>query len=133
MARFSATAPIVISLILYAFSLFLPALRFESHPPVKGITALMWGWWGLLSYDFPWLANLAYFVAVIQFSSGKRVGVLKFVLAAIGLGLLSLLVKHWYFSEAEATPVKSLGSGFYCWMSSFMVLLSLSFMPMAKA
>ena len=121
--------PVFISLCLYGVALFLPALEFEAHAPVKGITTLLLGWWGLLTYDFPWLANIAYFSAVVQIFLGNRAGALKYAIAAVALGLLSLLVKNWFFNEAEATPVKNLGSAFYCWMGSFIALLAFYVFP----
>jgi hypothetical protein len=127
------TAPnlilVLVSLGLYGIALFLPALQFEARPPVKGITTLLWGWWGLLTYDFPWLANIAYFIAVVQIFLGKRASALKYAIAALVLGLLSLLVKKWFFSEAEGTPVKNLGSAFYFWMGSFVALLAIYVFP----
>ena len=76
-----------------------------------------------MSYDFPWLANIAYFIAAFRILLGRYVGTLKYAIAAVVLGLLSFFVKHWFFSEAEGTPVKQLGSGFYCWMASLVLLL----------
>src|SRR5258706_10450719 len=115
--------PVFVSLCMYGVALFLPALEFEAHAPDKGITTLLWGWWGLLTYDFPWLANIAYFIAVLQIFLGKRAGALKYAIAAVAIGLLSLLVRKWFFNEAEGTPVKNLGSAFYFWMGSFVALL----------
>jgi hypothetical protein len=123
--------PVFVSLCLYGIALFLPALEFEAHAPVKGITTLLWGWWGLLTYDFPWLANIAYFIAIAQISMGKHAAALKYGIAAVALGLLSLLVRKWFFNEAEATPVKNLGSAFYCWMGSFVALLAFYVFPAA--
>src|SRR5215208_5083700 len=97
--------PIFASLGLYGIALFLPALPFEARAPVKGFTTLLWGRWGLFTYDFPWLANIAYFLAVVQIFLGKRTDALKYAIAAVALGLLSLLVKKWFFSEADGTPV----------------------------
>ena len=116
---------IAVSLVLYSAALILPALEFKIQPPVRGITTLLWGWWGLLSFDFPWLANPVYAMAIGFFCLGKKGAGLKFTLAAIVLGSLSFFVRNWYFSEAEATPVLRLGSGFYCWIGSFVVLLAI--------
>jgi hypothetical protein len=118
----SPWAAVVPSLVLYAVALGLPALEFASHEPVRGYDALLWGWWGLLTFDFPWLANPIYFLAILLVLVGlRKVGqVLSAV--AFALGWLSLGVKKWWFAENEGTPVENLGSAFYFWMASFLVL-----------
>jgi hypothetical protein len=52
---------LIISLSLFIASLAMPALQFRQHPPVLGLTTLLWGWWGVFTGDFPWFANGAYF------------------------------------------------------------------------
>jgi hypothetical protein len=118
-SRWTAIVP---SLALYVMALGLPALVFSSHEPVRGYDLLLWGWWGLLTFDFPWFANLAYFLAIFVVLLGaRRAGQILSALA-FAIGLLSLRVKAWYFAENEGTPIEKLGSAFYFWIASFLVL-----------
>ena len=127
MRRFPKRIAVLASLALFIVSLILPALEFGSHAPVRGITALCWGWWGLLTLDFPWLANPAYFAALFfALIDKKLIGQLLSGLA-FGMGLLSLRVRAWWFNEASATPIQNLGLAFYLWMGSFLVLFVLLF------
>ena len=109
--------------VCYLAALPLPALLFQREPPVRGITALLWGWWGLFTGDFPWFANPAYFLALFLVSLGLHKTVQLLCALAIGLGARSLCVEKWYFNEAYGTPVTGLGPAFYLWMTSFGVLL----------
>ena len=114
---------VLVSSGFYLVSLFMPVLLFAKDPPVMGTTALCWGWWGLLTGDFPWFANPAYFLALV-FTMRKKFGAAQIsVLIAIGLGALSLYVREWYFNEGGGTPVLRLGHAFHFWMTSFIVLL----------
>ncbi len=110
------------SLALFIASLPMPALEFAAHEPVRGIVALLWGWWGLLTRDFPWLANPLYFAAL--FFALLRKTTVSQVLAglAFAVGMLSVRVRAWWFNEASATPIDRLGVAFYFWMGSFLVL-----------
>ena len=118
----SPWAAIVPSLALYAIALGLPALEFSSHEAVRGYTTLLWGWWGLLTGDFPWMANWFYFLAIVVGLFGARRVAQVLSGLAFAVGLLSLRVQKWWFAENEGTPVESLGSAFYFWMASFLVL-----------
>jgi hypothetical protein len=121
-------AAIAVSLTLFIASLGMPALEFANHEPVRGITALLWGWWGLLTFDFPWLANLFYFmVLILVFTRNRRI-VQIFSAMAFVVGLLSLRVQAWWFYEGSSTPVKKLGPAFYFWMASFAALFLLLFL-----
>lgn len=120
-------APIVASFALYLASLGIPALLFANHEPVSGATTLIWGWFGLLSFDLPWLANPLYFVAVVLASRSKHSASQVCCAIALGVGLLSFRVRHWYFNEGSATPIEKLGPAFYFWMASFAVLLVLQY------
>ncbi len=111
-----------VSLTFFVSSLFMPVLIFTKDPPVMGITVLCWGWWGLLTFDFPWFANPAYFLALFFTFRRKLRPAQISSLVAISLGSLSLFVHDWYFNEAGGTPVAHLGNAFYSWMASFVVL-----------
>jgi hypothetical protein len=116
---------IAASLALFMASLALPALEFADHEPERGHVLLLWGWWGFLTGDFPWLANPLYLVALIFAGLGRRTISQLFSGSAFAVGLLSLRVSKWYFNEANATPIENLGSAFYFWMASFLVLFVL--------
>ena len=88
-----------------------------------GTTVLCWGWWGLLTFDFPWFANPVYFLALVFTFLRKFRAAQISVLLAIGLGALSFFVHEWYFNEGGGTPVLRLGHAFHFWMTSFIVLL----------
>ena len=114
---------ILVSGLCYVAALPMPALLFSAHAPVRGITALLWGWWGVLSGDLPWFANPLYFLALglLLFRFHKTAQVLSAL--ALGLGIRSLYVPDWYFNEAGGTPIAALGLAFYFWMGSFVLLL----------
>lgn len=114
---------LIISLLLFIASLAMPALEFRQQPPVLGVTTLLWGWWGVLTGDFPWFANGAYFVSALFAGLKQRVVAIVCSAIALGLGSLSHWVGKWYFNEAEGTPVERLGAAYYFWMASFAVLL----------
>ena len=114
---------LIISLSFFIASLALRALEFRQHPPVRGLTTLLWGWWGVLTGDFPWFANAAYFAGVLFASLKQRAVAMTCCGIALGLGSLSHWVGAWYFNEAGGTPVERLGAAYYLWMASFAVLL----------
>jgi len=111
------------SLSLFMASLGMPALVFREHSPVRGLTTLLWGWWGVATGDFPWFANVAYFAAVFFACLKQRTVAVICCASALGLGLLSHRVRLWYFNEAGGTPIERLGAAYYFWMASFAVLL----------
>ena len=99
-----------------------PALLFAHDPPVRGITTLLWGWWGLVKGDLPWLANPIYFGALALAWKKKYLLAMAMSAVAISLGLRSLQVKEWFFNEAGGTPIAALGIGFHFWIASFGIL-----------
>ena len=124
------------SVIAYIYSLVLPALLFEHDAPVLGGTLLMWGWWGFLMFEFAWLANPIYLFAVIAYILGnssivKRANIIALLLIVVTtlLALTSFHAKEWYFNEGSGTPIIGLGTGFYVWMLSFLILLISCLIP----
>jgi hypothetical protein len=111
------------SLAVFIGSLFFPGLLFEEHEPEFGAMLLAWGWWGLLTFDFPWFANPAYFVAITLFALKWDNLARLSAGGALAFGSLSLFVDKWWFNEGSSTPVAGLGPAFYIWMASFGVLL----------
>src|SRR5262245_41404960 len=61
---------VAVSALCFVASLPMPALLFAHDPPVKGITTLLWGWWGLVKGDFPWFANPLYAAALALVLTG---------------------------------------------------------------
>jgi hypothetical protein len=110
------------SIACYVAALCSPALLFADHPPVRGITALLWGWWGIIKGDFPWFANPLYFGAVVLAWRGHLLLAIPLSAAAIVVGWRSVEVKEWFFNEAGGTPIAGLGIGFSFWIASFAVL-----------
>lgn len=90
----------------YVLSLLLPAMYFKKEPALSGLALLGQGWLGLLTLNPAWLANPLYLFA-----------------AALACALCSFFTKHWYFSEASATPIAGLGIGFYVWLLALAALL----------
>ena len=124
-AKLTKPARVVIgvSAAAYLAALPTPALLFRTHPPVKGITTLIWGWWGIATGDVSWFANPVYFLALGALLLGfHKSGQLLSVLALL-LGFRSVYVREWFFNEAGGNPVAALGLAFYLWMASFAILL----------
>ena len=109
--------------LLFLAALPAPALLFTDHPPVRGITALAFGWWGVVLGDFPWFANPLYLGALVLLWRGFHLAGAALAALAIVVGLRSLGVDEWYHNEAGGTPVTGLGLAFWFWMASFAVLL----------
>jgi hypothetical protein len=120
---FQVKVVVTVSLSLFIASLGMPALEFRQHSPVRGLTTLLWGWWGVFTFDFPWLANPAYFAAVFFGFLKQRAVAMVCCAIALGLGALSHWVREWYFNEAGGTPIDRLGAAYYLWMASFAALL----------
>lgn len=111
------------SILLYFISLFLPALLFAHHEPLFGGYVLAWGWWGVLTFDFAWFANLTYALALISYKDNNKWLSKQVCNITIVLGLTSYFTKEWWFTEATGAPIKGLGIGYYVWMLSFSMLL----------
>jgi len=70
--QFLSSIAVAASLALFLASLGLPALEFATREPVRGSVALCWGWWGVLTGDFPWFANPLYFASLTLALMRKR-------------------------------------------------------------
>ena len=77
---------LIISLSPFIASLAMPALEFRQHPPVRRLTTLLWGWWGVLTGDFPWFANATYFGGLLFASLKQRAVAIASCVIALGLG-----------------------------------------------
>ena len=112
----------VLTVGLFVYSLYLPALVFDAEDSLSGLDVLSWGWWGTLTFDFAWYANPIYIVALVFFLKDKFKESSRLALVAIGLGMLSFFATQWWFHEGYGTPIESLGLAFYVWLTSFAAL-----------
>jgi hypothetical protein len=126
------TLLIALSWALYSVSLFLPALLFATRGPIEGYWVLLWGWWGLMGMSPAWLANVAFYAAGIACIARKDMFARWASGATLLLGLSSFAAKEWWFNEGSGTPIRALGSGFYLWMASFVLLLLASFIVLPE-
>lgn len=110
-----------IILILYCVSLTLPGLHLVDGEVVEGWRLLLTAWYGALILEFPWFANLAFFLAIPFAAKGHNRAAGLAGSAAFLIGLLSLRSTMWI---AHHTHIDHLGWGFYLWMASFLVLMS---------
>jgi hypothetical protein len=136
-------AAIALAVVLYAISFFLPAIKLNisrqpgfPEPIRPGHVAFVQGLFGLIvptPAEFVWIANPAFWVAIgtAIFGRWRIAGV--FAVAAIALALTALLI---YDPNAPPPPRKTnhmqlgappshvlaIGSGYYCWVSSFVCL-----------
>ncbi|WP_052572775.1 hypothetical protein [Haloferula sp. BvORR071] len=118
----AARTLLIASLVLFGVSLALPALRFVHQPAVRGYTLLCWGWWGMLTGDFPWFANPVYFAGLLACRFHKPRLAFIFSGLCIPIGLLTLGVDEWYFNEGSGTPINGFGLAFPAWLLSFIAL-----------
>jgi hypothetical protein len=124
---------ILLSLALFAASLFYPALLFKDHSPVIGGEVLGWGWWGFMTGNFAWMANPVFLLCLILLWK-REIGLARlFTACAIALGLHSYAATEWWFNEGFGTPILGLGTALYIWMSSLVVLLLASLAAVAPA
>jgi hypothetical protein len=112
------------SVVLYAMSLWMPAMYFEKEAPLHGFSVLAWGWWGLFQLNPAWLANPAYVIALMLFIKREYSGARWVGVSGLVCTLFSYMASQWYFNEAEGTPIKHLGSAFYVWFFAQAVLLA---------
>ena len=119
----------VSSIILFGYSLSLPALLFAHHRPLSGLTILAWGWWGILTLQYAWFANPTYAFALFWYGRQERLNTAFLSGLALLLGAAALGTKEWWFNEGGGTAIAGLGSGFVVWMSSFVCLLAAGVIP----
>jgi hypothetical protein len=97
-------------------------LLFERHSPLLGFSVLTKGWAGVLTGDIAWFANIFFFLCVCAYLFRLFWSSLILSLAALAIGLLSLRATAWWFNEGSSTQIVGLGSGFYVWLASFLVI-----------
>lgn len=114
---------VLCSILFYCIACTLPIFNEDYYP---GITALLRGWMGLMGGISPvflsWLANIAYFIALLL-PAERRTSKIGFSVASLLLGLTFFAVKQIPIDEGgndlEVTP----GIAFYFWMGSFLLLM----------
>jgi hypothetical protein len=122
-----------VALLLYAISLTMPAFVIRSEGPFDemryGYEILLLGWLGLFVGQMAWSANLLLpaILLAIHFRHPRAAAGLAAIAAAIGLQ--ALLVDRLPRNEAGVNDlvVDHLGSGFYLWEISFMLMLAYCF------
>lgn len=107
----------------FVSSLLLPAFMFERRESLLGYEALMWGWWGALTFDLGWFANIAYFYGIRAGYLDRQAHARVASVLALAIGLTSIRTKEWWFNEAAPTPILELGPAFNVWLLSFGLLL----------
>ena len=113
--------PLAISLFAYGVSLALPAFELFNQPSVRGYEVLALGLFGILSLNFAWYANTFYLLSVIAFLIKNYKFSSIAVLLAFFISLQSLTVHFWWYGGKDV-PILHLASGFYAWVTSFVVL-----------
>jgi hypothetical protein len=109
---------------MYLLSLALPGLLYYGRHDEYGYQLLLTGWVGVLTLDFPWFGNLAYFAAVVSLQNREYLTARYTSLGAIFLGLLSFFVKFGGYDIGSTVAISGLGSGFYIWIFSFILMFT---------
>jgi hypothetical protein len=113
---------LLLALVTYTTSLFFPALH-GGGTSLNGTALLLFGWVQTLTGQcIAWLANPIYFAALIFFILSR------FKMAA-GMSFLACLVALDTFratrfppNEAYDVAIEAIGTAFYVWMASFILL-----------
>lgn len=134
-------APLLLCLLsmgLFLASLFLPALLLETQA-LSGWHVLAFGWYGLLTANVAWFANLAYVYALSQMLLMRHARAGWVALGGAIVSLQSWTAEAWWFNEGSGTPIEALGSAYYVWTISLIILVSAAFLarrlnpPLARA
>jgi hypothetical protein len=115
-----------LTLVIYAVSLFLPALHLDKDPKVwLGAEVLMMGWLGPLMLQFGWVANPLGLAAIIflifrQWTLALIVAVIALLL---GLSSLTIVGQQLYLDEGGVNKalVLGLGPAFHVWMAALVL------------
>lgn len=109
-----------LTVLLYAVSLFLPALDLEHETDRTGGAVLMLGWLGPLINQFGWLANLPWLIAIVLliFRLWTPAFILSLFAVLVGLSSLTIVHKEMLLDEGGVNKaiVLGLGPAFYLWM-----------------
>ncbi len=121
-----------ISVTLFVLSLFFPVFEFEEADAVMGHQVLLWGWWGVILFNAGWVANLAWAISIFQMFKNRVKPAFYWSLGAALLSLEGFAVTEWWFNEGSGTQVTGLGPGFFCWLSSIVLLFLVNTMEFVK-
>lgn len=111
-----------LTLVIYAISLFPPALYLENEADWTGGAVLLMGWLGPLIGQFGWLANLPWFVALVLliFRQWASAFILSLFAFLVGFSSLTIVHKEMLLDEGGVNKavVMGLGPAFYVWMAA---------------
>ena len=121
---FMSTLYILPALLLYSLSLYYPALTlpWAYFNNATGFTLLKWGWYGVLSLNFAWFANITFLVGTNLFFLKKYIHAIWVSLASLFLGSTTFML-----DSVHHNGEMKLYYGFYLWLGSFACLGAISF------
>jgi len=136
MEKIGFRLPLLLSIGLYFGSMVLPVYSSSDFP---GYMALLAGWMVGLN-DIPtaisWFANVSFFFAVVMILKRKNPKPFSaFLLSIISIVLgCAVLAAGDTFSVGSSQFAKNagMGTGFYVWMASFVLLLFASYIKFKK-
>lgn len=121
---------VALSIVFYLVSLVLPAIYIDLYgddflSSIHGIEVLILGWIDFLSFIPAWFANITYCIAFIVYCYGNVTMKLaiRWSHLTLGFALTSYLYKLPPFIRREVEYIGYFGTGFYCWLLSFILLL----------
>jgi hypothetical protein len=125
MEKIGFRIPLLLSVGLYVFSLFLPVY---SGKEIMGWLALLGGWMTGLN-DLPsavsWFANLTYIIALILILKRKKPKPFRafiFAILSVVLGCGVLAAGKAFAGYSEIMGKLPMGFAFYAWIGSFILM-----------
>ena len=117
----------VASLIAYAVSLALPALH-GGDSGIGGFILGMFGWAQILNAQcFAWLANPLYFASIFTFLLKRYRDATHYAFAAALIAIDTFRATQFQPDESgRMVKIDAVGSAFYVWELSFLLLLYVS-------
>ncbi|PKV10653.1 hypothetical protein [Xanthomonas prunicola] len=124
---------LVVSALLYIAALCLPALQGGAEQ-VSGVVLLMFGWIQVFDGQcFAWLSNLLFFGAWLCYFFKSYRTTLGLLLSACLIGMDTFRATRYLKNEAgHEVIIDRVGAAFYVWELSFLALLIVVLMRMAK-
>lgn len=122
------------SVVLYGASLLLPAM-YTADGAVPAIEVLEFGWLGILEFRPAWYANPAYLATLVWISRNKLPRAQKAAALAVVLSSTSWLAPGWPAEQGELrlVDVSALGSGYYVWSLSILLLFGAATLMVNRA
>jgi len=109
------------SIALYAGSLFLPAILYETQAPSAGLEILLTGALGILAGSIAWFANPAFWLALLMFVLKRYRAARVFASVATGIGLTAIFLTEMP-GASSSKMVAGLGPGFAVWIVGLVLL-----------